>query len=177
MGLYDMLDHRIHRTQMWGLLPDAMHAVVTAATVADGPAPFQIFPQWLGKQSKRLKHRRWLRDMCQRTRWTHEECMDTLPMLRARLFGTKQSAGAIVDDLLSLKLTRDDMLETLVETAWSDDPAAVGALDTKTKAAVSREWKKRMATAAGVATAAATAEDDTISLVDVDDDSENAEDW
>lgn len=173
MELYDILDTRIHRGQHWGLLPAAMTAVVTAAATADGPAPFQIFPQWLGKQSKRLKHRRWLRDLSARTQWTREDTLDTLPLLRARLFAPGRSAEAIVDDLLALRLTRDDMMETLVETAFSDDKTC-DRLDTKTKGAVSREWKKRTATAAtpAAATSANDVAEETASI-DLDDE----DDW
>lgn len=171
MGLYDILDTRIHRTQQWGLLPAAMTAIVGAAAAADGPAPFQIFPQWLGKQSKRLKHRRWLRDLSARAQWTREDTLDTLPLLRDRLFAPGRSAEGIVDDLISLHLTRDDMMDTLVETAFSDDKTC-DRLDTKTKGAVSREWKKRTGAGGGVAVVTApdnSAEDDCIDLEDEDD--------
>jgi replication factor C subunit 1 len=170
MGVYDILDTRIHRTQQWGLLPAAMTAVVGAAAAADGPAPFQIFPQLLGKQSKRLKHRRWLRDLSARTRWTREDTLDTLPLLRERLFAPGRSAEAIVDDLFALRLTRDDMMDTLVETAFSDDKTC-DRLDTKTKGAVSREWKKRTGAGGGGAAVAAadSVEDDCIDLEDEDD--------
>lgn len=168
MELYDILDTRIHRTQQWGLLPAAMASVVAAAATADGPAPFQIFPQWLGKQSKRLKHRRWLRDLAGRTRWTREDTLDALPLLRSRLFARGRAADAIVDDLLALRLTRDDMMDTLVETAFSDDKTCEG-LDTKTKGAVSREWKKRADAAGGAGVAAAIDDGDCIDLEDEDD--------
>jgi hypothetical protein len=71
-----------------------------------------------------------------------EDLCDTLDTLRCRLFkGSQQGgAGVICDDLDALQLTRDDMLETLVETALDESSVK---LDTKTKSAISREWKKR----------------------------------
>jgi replication factor C subunit 1 len=143
LGSYDILDRTIHKTQNWGLLPNAMASVVGAAAVAGGPAPFQIFPSLLGKMSKTNKHRRWHQSMRVRGGFgTDEALYDSREVLRGRLFGGGRAAGAIVDDLLALGLTRDDMMDALVDTAFTGDEASV-AMDTKTKGAVSREWKKR----------------------------------
>ena len=67
---------------------------------------------------------------------------DTNTLLRTKLFRTDVSANSIVDTLCELGLTRDDMMETLMETVFRGDEASV-ALDTKTKGAITREWKKR----------------------------------
>ena len=144
-----MIDTRIRRTQNWGLLPASIQSVVEAATVAGGPAPFQIFPSWLGKMSKTTKHRRMTREMRQRGGFpSTEAALDARSLLRARLFRAGLSGEAIVDDLVSLGLTRDDMMETLVDTVFTGDESAVAGLDTKTKGAVTREWKKRSAATA-----------------------------
>ena len=143
LGSYDILDRAIHKTQNWGLLPNAMASVVGAAAAAGGPAPFQIFPSLLGKMSKTNKHRRWHQSMRVRGGFgTDEALYDSREVLRGRLFGGGRAAPAIVDDLLALGLTRDDMMDALVDTAFTGDEASV-AMDTKTKGAVSREWKKR----------------------------------
>ena len=142
MGMYDILDRRIHTTQVWAALPYAVCAVSSAAAVCEGVAPFNIFPSWLGKQSKRIKHRRWIRDM--RTRLhggSGEDILDRMDTLRSLLFRKNTSATDIVQTLVSYKLTRDDMLETLVDLTYKGDEARV-ALDTKTKSAVTREWNK-----------------------------------
>jgi hypothetical protein len=67
--------------------------------------------------------------------------MDSLDLLRATLFAPG-SATQIVDRLIGLGLTRDDMLETLIDTAF---PSWEGAkmIDTKLKGGITREWKKR----------------------------------
>ena len=143
MGTWDILDHKIHRQQAWGLLPAATAAVVGAATAAGGPAPFQIFPSWLGKASKRNKVRRWHRTLAEHTgAGGNTALMDTKDVLRAQLFDKAGTAPAIVDRLVSYGMTRDDMLETLAETVFTGDEASV-ALDTKLKGAITREWKKR----------------------------------
>ena len=154
---YDLIDSRIHRSQAWNLLPTAVTAIVSAtAACTGGTPPFQIFPAWLGKQSKRSKHRRWIEQMHGAVSGRGEDLCDTLDTLRCRLFkGGAGGAGAICDDLHALQLTRDDMLETLVETAFDESSIKI---DTKTKSAISREWKKRHP--AGVLTAVAATEED-----------------
>lgn len=169
LGFHDMIDTRIRRTQNWGLLPASIQSVVEAATVAGGPAPFQIFPSWLGKMSKTTKHRRMTRELRQRGRFSSTEAtLDARSLLRNRLFRAGATGEAIVDDLVSLGLTRDDMMETLVETVFTGDESAVAGLDTKTKGAVTREWKKRVAAEQGSTTIGST-EDDIASVVSEDD--------
>jgi replication factor C subunit 1 len=138
LGDWDIFDTRIRRRQEWHLLPSAVMSIVTAARAAGGPAPFQIFPSWLGKQSKRLKHSRNLRDMSQRS--GIPAIGDCLDLLRAITFAPG-SAGEIVKRLDGLGLSRDDMFDTLVDTAF---PSWEGAknMDTKTKGAITREWRK-----------------------------------
>lgn len=142
LTLWDMLDTRIHRQQAWGLLPAAVDTVVTAARHVDGPAPFQLFPTWLGKQSKRTKHRRLLSELREHTRITGDPgLMDSRDILRLHTFAPSLTPKERVARLDALGLTRDDMLETLVETVFKGDEANV-ALDTKAKSALTREWKK-----------------------------------
>jgi len=140
---YDILDRRIHTSQAWVLMPYAVTAIVNAADSTAGIAPFQIFPSWLGKQSKRLKHRRWLSSMRSRGVFGGggEAMLDTLDCLRHKLFMKGRSAVDIVGDLQSFGATRDDMLETIVEMTYKEDASRV-VLDTKTKGAITREWKK-----------------------------------
>jgi len=157
---YDLIDARIHRGQAWSLLPTAVGAVVAAtAACAGGTPPFQIFPAWLGKQSKRSKHRRWIEQMRAAVSGRGEDLCDTLDTLRCRLFkgSANGGAGTICDDLDALQLTRDDMLEALVETALDESSVK---LDTKTKSAISREWKKRHPTGALAAVTSTTEEDE-----------------
>jgi replication factor C subunit 1 len=142
LDMYDILDTRIHRTQAWSLLPSAVLGVVEAASAAGGPAPFQIFPQWLGKMSKTRKHQHWMTDLARRLGISNRSSiLDIRETLRARLFGLRD-AGTIVDTLQELGITRDDMFEVLSETVFTGDEKTV-AMDTKLKGAVTREWKKR----------------------------------
>ena len=143
LGDYDILDRRIRGSQTWSLMPYAVSAVVSTAVSVEGIAPFQIFPSWLGKQSKRLKHRRWLRDMRSRgvLSGSGEGMLDTLDCLRSMLFVKGKTATEIVGKLVDIGATRDDMLETITDMTYKEDLERV-ALDTKTKGGITREWKK-----------------------------------
>lgn len=169
-GMYDMLDARIHRQQAWHLLPAAVNSVVETAQRANGPAPFQLFPSWLGKYSKRRKHERWHRELCQRTGMTAEALYDARTLLRARVFG---AAARNVDDacvlMADLNITRDIVFETLTETVFQGDEASV-ALDTKTKGALTRAWKKRNPVAADTEAVVRGADDDDGYVDDDEDD-------
>jgi replication factor C subunit 1 len=149
IGMHDILDRKIHTTQAWGLLPAAVNEIVAASRAAAGPAPFQIFPSWLGKASKRSKHRRMFAELRQSTSArsnagsrSNEAVLDSLDLYRAQLFDEKKSGSEIVDTLLAHGLTRDMMLETMVDTVFTGSEATV-SLSTKTKGAITREWKKR----------------------------------
>ena len=135
---YDLLDTKIYRHQQWDLMPHAVNAVVATATLAGGPAPWNLFPSWLGKQSKVAKHRRWHRDLSLRI---GTNALDAKDLLRRKLFQAKP-AKEILTTLHDLKMTRDDMLEVLTDTIFEGDEALV-KLDTKTKSAITREWNKK----------------------------------
>ena len=141
MSAWDMIDRKIHRDQQWGLLPAAAATIVRAAAAARGPAPFRIFPSLLGKMSKRSKIRRLQAELRGRLGASSDSILDMRAVLRARLFGPKD-ATVICDTLDGFHMTRDDMFETLTETAFTGDEATV-AMDGKLKAAVTREMGRR----------------------------------
>jgi len=136
--LYDLLDTKIYREQHWELMPHAVNAVVATAILAGGPAPWNLFPTWLGKQSKRAKHERWHRDLSTRI---GTDALDAKDLLRRKLFQAKP-AKEILTTLHDLHMTRDDMLEVLTDTIFENDEA-LAKLDTKTKSAITREWNKQ----------------------------------
>jgi len=135
---YDVLDTKIYRGQHWDLMPHAVQAVVATATEAGGPAPWNLFPTWLGKQSKGAKHRRWMRDLSRRL---GSDAIDAKELLCRHLFRPAAIAKDIVAQLDDLHMNRDDMLEVLPDTLFEGDEALV-KLDTKTKSAITREWNK-----------------------------------
>ena len=165
LGMWDILDRRIRSSQAWALMPAAVNSVVAAAGASGGPAPFQIFPQWLGKMSKRSKHMRWDSDIRSRTGIANESgLLDARSTWRARLFQAGQTPSLIVDRLIEYGLTRDHMMEALTDTAFVSGDVT---LDSKVKAAVTREFNKR-----APATDTVRGDDED----DIDTDSEDDED-
>ena len=161
LGTWDMIDATIHRRQAWGLLPAAATEIAAAAGAVAGPAPFQIFPSLLGKMSKRNKIRRAQADIQRRTGIGGDLALaDTRELLRQKLFGTAaMDATAVCDTLMELGLTRDDMMETLSETVFKGDEKTV-LMDSKLKAAITREMNKRVDTRKSAVVASATAEEE-----------------
>jgi hypothetical protein len=169
MSNWDLIDARVMRSQAWGLLPAATCAVVGAASAARGPAPFQIFPALLGKMSKRGKLRRAQADLRRRANIGTEEALaDMRGLLRARLFVAGGEAGAICDTLEGMGLTRDDMFETLSETVFTGDEKTV-ALDSKLKAAISREMGRRSSKEVRARKTEETGDEEPEDYVDSDD--------
>jgi replication factor C subunit 1 len=173
---WDLLDTRVRKQQAWHLLPAAAAACVSAAAIADGPAPFQIFPAWLGKNSKRQKHRRLLGELRQHLGpGSESDVLDTRNLLRTKLFDTSLGPQQVVQELKSLGLNRDDMMETLVETVYKGEDSVV-AMDTKKKSAVTREWKKSAPSALTAAKIAPTeAEEETGDLVNGEESEEDVD--
>jgi len=104
--------------------------------------------------------------------------LDSQDLLRARLLKPGRDAKALVDDLEALRLTRDDMMETLTEVVFSDNTTS--SLDSKTKAAVTREWTKRCGKAEKVEKAEKGGKADAEAEADAEenvDDSENEVDF
>ena len=130
------------KTQDWSLLPLQVATTVAVAKTVSGPAPFQIFPQYLGKNSKRLKHQRWMDAMAKKMRCNTEVMrMDYAGPLRASLIAPLQQEKPDIKQLIqrldSLQLTRDDLMETLCEVSLT--PVEI---QTKVKTAFTREWNK-----------------------------------
>jgi hypothetical protein len=160
LGDADIYDRLVHTRGAWGLAPAVTTAVVGAARAAGGPAPFQIFPQWLGRASKRAKHRRWYADLGARSGVDRAALPDACCGWRRALFEMKDAA-AICDALAAARLTRDDMMETLVEMAFCDSDVKI---DTKLKSAVTRAWNKHAGASNTVVNSMKESNDDTISV-------------
>lgn len=141
----DLIQRRLQKTQDWSLLPHIVQTSVAAARTVSGPAPFQIFPQLLGKNSKKMKHMRLLEDMSRSQRlskkalrldcaeWYHRILLKPLQADKPDLKGTIQRLQAI-------NLTRDDVLDTLQEVL-----SAPIEVPTKVKTAFTREYNKSIA--------------------------------
>jgi replication factor C subunit 1 len=144
----DMMSTRQWKTQDWSLLPHVVHSTVATSRKVTGPCPFQIFPQLLGKNSKKMKHRRWMEDVARsRGRSASSMRLDEAESLRtillrplASLKGEKGDMPAIqqlIQRLDAVRLTRDQLLENVCETVFGDID-----IPTKVKTMFTREYNK-----------------------------------
>jgi replication factor C subunit 1 len=143
LSTFDMYDSYIHKKQQWGLLPSAINSVVETALYASGPTPQQMFPSFLGKTSKRNKHKRMLNEMASSLHQSRSQLvLESMDLLNKKLFDPlkdPKNISIVISDLDSMKLTREDLFETLAECSFIDYSKEI---DGKTKAAFTREYNK-----------------------------------
>ena len=138
----DLINQRLWRTQDWSLLPHVVHSTVAAARTVQGPAPFQIFPQLLGKNSKRAKHRRLLEEV---GRVRHQsvrslrlnELEPIEKILLQPLQKDKPDIKAAIQRMDAIHLTRDHLVENIAENLFYPTE-----ITTKVKTAFTREYNK-----------------------------------
>jgi replication factor C subunit 1 len=142
ISIGDVIDKRIHQNHNWTLLPHYVQSIVSAARTVSGPAPFQIFPAWLGKNSKRLKHRRYLDDLsskvfCSNTdfRLDYADALQTI--LLSPLKDEKPDIKGVIQTMDSLRLSRDDLIDSIQEVVFEKVE-----VPTKVKTAFTREYNK-----------------------------------
>jgi replication factor C subunit 1 len=138
----DIMDRRIHQRQDWSMLPHFVQNTAAAAKTVSGPAPFQIFPQWLGKNSKRLKHRRYIDDLSSKVfcsndnfRLDYADALQTV--LLTPLKADKPDIKGTIQTMDSLRFSRDDVMDCLQEFVFDKVE-----IPTKTKTAFTREYNK-----------------------------------
>jgi hypothetical protein len=137
----DLFQKRLMRTQDWSLLPHIVQTTVAAARTVSGPAPFQIFPQLLGKNSRRMKHTRIMEEMSR-----HQRCSSvSLRLDRAEYMNhilliplniEKPDIKGAIQRMKEMSVTRDELMES-VDILFS--PVE---LTTKVKTALTREYNK-----------------------------------
>ena len=138
----DLMGTLLWKTQDWSLLPLQVANTVIIAKTVSGPAPFQIFPQFLGKNSKRMKQGRWMHTLARKM---HTNAMImrldyTEPLQRALLTPLQQEKPdikGVIQRMDEIGVTRDDLMETLCEVSLT--PIEI---QTKIKSAFTREWNK-----------------------------------
>jgi replication factor C subunit 1 len=143
----DLLNKRVWSTQDWSMLPHVVQSTVAAARSVKGPAPWQIFPQMLGKNSTRAKKQRLLGSVAKkmgcnsatmRLDYAHPLCQVIYAPLRGDNVSAPQIQGAI-QKLDSMGLEKDDLTETIESVQLYELRPLVG---TKTKTAFTNQWKK-----------------------------------
>jgi replication factor C subunit 1 len=138
----DIMDRRIHQKQDWNLLPHFVQTSVAATRSVTGAAPFQIFPQWLGKNSKRLKHRRYMDDLSMKVFRSNDDFrLDYAEPLQNILLGPLQAEKpdikCVISTMDTLRFTRDNLMENLQEVLFDKIE-----IPTKVKTAFTREYNK-----------------------------------
>ena len=138
----DTIPPVLWKTQDWTLLPLMVHTTVAVSKTVSGPAPFQIFPQLLGKMSKKSKHARYIEELARK-----ERCSSAV----MRLDKACAMERIMVAPLLKEKPDIKDAIKILDERGWSRDdllehlPAVLSEpmeIPTKVKTALTREYNK-----------------------------------
>jgi len=142
----DLLQTAVWKTQDWSLLPLHVFNTVAVSKTVTGPAPFNIFPQILGKMSKKSKHARYVEILARKERvsamtmrLTYADPLQTI--LVTPLLAEKPNVTVCVDGLIQRGWDRDDLLEHL--PAVLSNPMEIA---TKVKSAITREFTKRVTT-------------------------------
>ena len=155
------------KTQDWSLLPHVVQTTISAARTVKGPAPFQIFPQLLGKNSRKMKHVRLIEDVSRHQRCSSKtmrldcaEWMNTI--LLTPLKTEKPDIKGTIQRMLEMKITRDELVESVGDVLFTPVD-----LSTKTKTAFTREYNKILV--------ADTKKRKRVATIDSDSDSESEE--
>jgi hypothetical protein len=144
LSFCDGIQRAVGRRQEWSLLPHVVAGSVSVAKQVSGRAPFQLFPQLLGKMSKQRKQQRWMEDLTRRVgggcrvsemRLGQADVLRTV--LVSRLQGGAPDIKGVIQTMDEMRMTREDVMEVL-------DGVLFGgvAIPTKVKTAFTREWKK-----------------------------------
>ena len=144
LSFQDGIQRVVGRQQEWSLLPHIVASSVSVAKRVPGNAPFQLFPQVLGKMSKQRKQLRWMEDLTRRVgggcrvsemRLGQADVLRTV--LVSRLQGGSPDIKGVIQTMEEMRMTREDMMEVL-------DAVLFGGvvIPTKVKTAFTREWKK-----------------------------------
>ena len=157
----DTMNSVLWKTQDWSMLPLLVHNTVAVARTVSGPAPFQIFPQLLGKMSKKAKHVRFIEAMAKKQRCSslvmRLDYVEPLQMLSVTpLLVEKPDIKKAITMMSGIGLSRDDLLEAI--PAVLSQPMEI---PTKVKTALTREWNK-MHTVTGKRKADVMEEDDEV---------------
>lgn len=142
----DVFNKRVWSTQDWSLLPHVVQNTVAAARSVRGPAPWQIFPQMLGKNSTRAKKMRLLGGVAKKKGCSmgtmRLDYLDPLVhVLDAPLKGDGVSLAQIqgvIQSLDTMGLDKDDLTEAMENVQLYP----VQGISTKTKTAFTNQWKK-----------------------------------
>ena len=132
----------------WTLLPHVVSNTTAVTKMVTGFTPSQIFPSFLGKESKRSKHRTWCRDLAQRmdisTKKMRLDYMGTIHTIFMNWIMYKDKKD-VVKEMTEMGVIRED-LDTLHDLSMEKVE-----IPSKTKSALTREFTKLQGKASGKA--------------------------
>lgn len=142
----DLMNRYILQKQNWTLLPHYVQSCTAAVKSVSGHAPFQIFPQWLGKNSKRLKHVRYIDNLSSKFVCSNDtfrmDYADTLnSILLHPLVNNTADIKSLIQHIKSLNITRDELFDNLGDVLFNTIE-----IPTKIKTAFTREYNKSINT-------------------------------
>lgn len=143
LSMSDIQHRRLVEKQDWGQLPNYITSIVSAVKSCKGSPPFRLFPQLLGKQSKRRGNRTILQGWKQPF---HESStnmrMDYIDPLQTMLFSYLQKdppdLKGLFQRMATFGVTREQVLEDL--QAIHLEPIQI---PTKVRSACTREYNKQ----------------------------------
>jgi replication factor C subunit 1 len=132
----------------WTLLPHVVSNTTAVTKMVTGYTPSQIFPSFLGKESKRSKHRGWCQDLAKRmdipTKKMRLDYMGTIHTILMNWIMYKDKKDA-VKEMTEMGIIRED-LDTLHDLSMEKVE-----IPSKTKSALTREFTKLHGKASGKA--------------------------
>jgi replication factor C subunit 1 len=132
----------------WTLLPHVVSNTTAVTKMVTGFTPSQIFPSFLGKESKRSKHRGWCQDLAKRmdipTKKMRLDYMGTIQTILMNWIMYKDKKDA-VKEMTEMGIIRED-LDTLHDLSMEKVE-----VPSKTKSALTREFTKLQGKALGKA--------------------------
>mmetsp|Transcript_40506 Transcript_40506/g.49315 ORF Transcript_40506/g.49315 Transcript_40506/m.49315 type:complete len:341 (+) Transcript_40506:3-1025(+) len=159
MSDFALAEHAVRSgDQNWGLLPTCATLVVKTGSHAGGPTGsfFPSYPEfagWLGKNSTRGKTKRLLSEL--KHHMNYKISTDStdlrllyLPMLREKFIRMmyKEEEGVEMADVIELMdqygIDRDDLFDNIDEFTLNDKARKLANLDSKAKAAFTREYNR-----------------------------------
>lgn len=122
----------------WTLLPLLASNTTAVTKMVTGRTPSQIFPQFLGKESKRTKHKSWCTDLAHRMEIPVKKMrLDYMGSMHTILLSwMSRDKKEVVKEMTTMGLVRED-LDTFHDVAMEKVE-----IPTKTKSALTREFTK-----------------------------------
>lgn len=157
MGDFDLVEGRLRAGQAWSLLPTCASLCVRTGSLAGGTTGgmlqgFPEFTSYLGKNSSRNKKQRLLGELKHHLNFrisstSSELRMMYLPALHSHFYRMLvNNTSEAISEMDVYGLNRDDLFENIDEfslpTSSGEKPKKFADMDSKTKAAFTREYNK-----------------------------------